>query len=761
MSEHTALARLIQKARQRHTAHILLGATLFAAAVALGGLVAMLLFGTQWLNGYVPALLFALALAAALYRAKNHFWSRYQLAQTVDRHLGLYDKLSTAVYFEDGGTSSAPRGVVEQQKESAEEAARTADLKTGLPFHAPKSLYAGGALALVAASLFAVRYGATRSLDLHTSLVQIAFNSLLGSEDVAAAKKKGAPAKPGGEKPKENALNVDPWESKAMDAQGPPDNALNTVDTPGRKQSQQQHRREREGERHAGERLGSPAGRGDRRKATNLRRGRIRTPRTPRRRRTRMAASRASSKAASSRIRTANSSGENSSLADKMRDAISNLMSKLKQQKPSEGKQGSQQSQQGQQSAQKQGKEDKGGQQSGKQSDAMSSPDQQGDQEGQSSDKAASAQNKSGSKSADKPQSQDGKSGMGKEDGDKSAREAEQLAAMGKISEIIGKRAANMTGEVMVEVSSGKQQLKTQYSQRKASHADAGGEINRDEVPLAYQQFVQQYFEEIRKAPAAAPAAKAKKRIGLVGMLAVSLALFFFATADPFQSAVAHYNHREYAKAAEEFQQILKTEPADTPTYRQSTLFLAQSLYLNNQFKDAIPYLEKAAAAGEKALEANYMLGNAHIQLHETEAAAKAFAGLFGVAADSASAYLLTAQMMIRRGFEEDAEQAAKHALELNPLLPQRPFFAGRDHDSAWRSRPRHCRTDQRDPAKSQLRYGLLSAGRRSYPPRAVGRGDSTARKINLAESRLQRPLYSARQRLPAPQGFGEMRRTC
>ena len=74
---------------------------------------------------------------------------------------------------------------------------------------------------------------------------------------------------------------------------------------------------------------------------------------------------------------------------------------------------------------------------------------------------------------------------------------------MGKISEIIGKRAASVTGEVMVEVASGKQQLKTQYSDRKAAHAEAGGEINRDEVPLAYQQYVQQYFEEIRKLPAA------------------------------------------------------------------------------------------------------------------------------------------------------------------------------------------------------------------------------------------------------------------
>jgi hypothetical protein len=58
-----------------------------------------------------------------------------------------------------------------------------------------------------------------------------------------------------------------------------------------------------------------------------------------------------------------------------------------------------------------------------------------------------------------------------------------------------------VTGEVMVEVASGKQQLKTQYSQRSATHVEAGSQIDRDEVPLAYQQYVQQYFEEIRKLP--------------------------------------------------------------------------------------------------------------------------------------------------------------------------------------------------------------------------------------------------------------------
>ena len=71
---------------------------------------------------------------------------------------------------------------------------------------------------------------------------------------------------------------------------------------------------------------------------------------------------------------------------------------------------------------------------------------------------------------------------------------------MGKISEIIGKRSQNLTGEILVEVQSNKQQqLKTAYSGKQAAHAEAGGEISRDEVPLMYQQYVRQYFAQVRK----------------------------------------------------------------------------------------------------------------------------------------------------------------------------------------------------------------------------------------------------------------------
>ncbi len=515
MGDHSALQTLIRKARGRHAFQILIQQALFAGAIALGGVILLLLVGTQILNGYWLLALFAVSLSIGLYRAKSRLRSPYELAQAMDERLCFQDKLSTAVYFQDhASASTAPRGLIESQRATAEDAARTADLRAALPFRAPRSLYVAGGLALVAASVFAVRFGVTRSLDLRNSLVQIAFEGLLGSSDVAkaAAEKKAAAQKSNGDRPKEDALNVDPWESKAMDAQGPPDNALNTVDTPdvnnpnlNTENSKAEGAKSAEQTPEPGENSeeGDKSAAGDEKKGDNSASASNKDGSKPGKQQ----------QGGDQQDKNGNNSSDNSSLADKMKDALSNLMSKLKQQKPNEGK-GSPDSKQAQQGGQKQGsKDEKGSQQAGKQSDAQSSPDQQGDQEGQSSDKAASAQNKSG-KSSDKPPTQDGKSGVGKEDGDKSAREAEQLAAMGKISEIIGKRAENVKGEVMMEVSSGKQQLRTQYSQQRASHADAGGEVNRDEVPLAYQQFVQQYFEEIRKAPATAPKAGAKKSPG-------------------------------------------------------------------------------------------------------------------------------------------------------------------------------------------------------------------------------------------------------
>jgi len=109
------------------------------------------------------------------------------------------------------------------------------------------------------------------------------------------------------------------------------------------------------------------------------------------------------------------------------------------------------------------------------------------------------SQAQGGGHSADQKGANQPGSGIGRQDGNKDAKLAEQIAAMGKISEIIGKRSASVTGEITVEVPSSQQRLQTPYSQSNATHADTGGEISRDEVPVIFQQYVQQYFEQVHK----------------------------------------------------------------------------------------------------------------------------------------------------------------------------------------------------------------------------------------------------------------------
>ena len=95
----------------------------------------------------------------------------------------------------------------------------------------------------------------------------------------------------------------------------------------------------------------------------------------------------------------------------------------------------------------------------------------------------------------------------GANDGDKAAKEAAQLKAMGKISELIGKRSGQVTGESMIEVQSGDQKLRTAYKDKSAAHGEGMGDVGRDQIPLSVQEYVQEYFQQVRKPESkAAPA---------------------------------------------------------------------------------------------------------------------------------------------------------------------------------------------------------------------------------------------------------------
>ena len=184
----------------------------------------------------------------------------------------------------------------------------------------------------------------------------------------------------------------------------------------------------------------------------------------------------------------------NQSLMSKLKDAVKDLMNKAGKQNNSGDKGENQQSAKSEKSGEK-GSSGKGQEQQGQENaDAQNGEPSSDSKEGQQ------AEGKAGSKSSQ--QSAQAGSGVGSQDGAKEFHAAEQLKAMGKISEIIGKRAQTVTGETSIEVQSGNQQLRTAYSSKQAAHAEADSEVSRDEIPVALQSYVQQYFEQVRKSGA-------------------------------------------------------------------------------------------------------------------------------------------------------------------------------------------------------------------------------------------------------------------
>jgi superkiller protein 3 len=140
---------------------------------------------------------------------------------------------------------------------------------------------------------------------------------------------------------------------------------------------------------------------------------------------------------------------------------------------------------------------------------------------------------------------------------------------------------------------------------------------------------------------------------------------------------LAYYQKGDYARAIEYFSAAAKETAESSRQHRQGIEMLGMSHYLMGHLKDAIPYLEQAGVWAPDNAEMTYALGVSYIQTHNLERARQTFARMFGISADSAAAYLLNAQMMIRQQFEEFAEKELRKALELDPKLPQANFLLG------------------------------------------------------------------------------------
>ena len=497
MAVNGALETFLKRARQRYLANLALDQTAVAAGVAMCAASLLLVLGTQILNWYWPVLLFVAGLGLGIYRIRQMTPTTYALAQKIDNRLGSFDVLSTAYYFTQDGAGRAA-DLIELQKSNADRIAVETDIAYAVPLHLPKSAYVFAGLFAIAASLFAFRYGIMRTMDLSAPIANIQFHNPFTTDTsrMASAAKKSVIQEQFDEQLKQLGISMEDLNSPAGEqklATEKPQSALATPDGQIHMESNEQGQSVENGKGKEGDPEGPEEGSdnsapGKAKEAGDKENGEGASTQQGAPQQGKQQTPASASK---------NPNGESASLADKVRDAMQNLLSKLK----TPGKQSeSQQSAAAQNDKAKQKPDagQKGMQGQGKsQGEGQPNPDQQSDQDGEAGDQ--SAQSKGGDKNS--ASQQDAKSGVGKQDGDKELRDAEQLAAMGKISELLGKRAAQVTGEMTVEVPSGKQQLKTAYSQKKALHADAGSEANRDEIPLIYQPYVQRYFEEVRKVP--------------------------------------------------------------------------------------------------------------------------------------------------------------------------------------------------------------------------------------------------------------------
>jgi hypothetical protein len=387
------------------------------------------------------------------------------------------------------------------QRAKADVIAAESNVQSAVPFLLPKTTYPLTGLVLIAVAMFGVRYGLTRSLDLQAPIAHFNFSPFRADDRrQLASSKKSAIQEKLDEQLKQMGMTVEQLDSQSSESDQVTDKTSNVLATPDGKnalptnekgQSTSEKGKPEDGDNVEGgdNQQSATAGNG---KEAGSEDGSSGSPE--------QVGQQGKPQNEPSPGKGGSNSSDSSSLANKMRDAVANILSKLKS--PSKGSEQQSASQQGnpQNGKAQQPMNQKGMQGQGKsQGEGDQNMDQKGEQDGDASDKGQSAQNRPGDKNADKPASQDSKSGVGKQDGDKSLRDAEQLAAMGRISELLGKRSAQLTGDMTVEVPSGKQQLKTAYTQKKAAHIDAGGEMNRDEIPLIYQPYVQRYFEEVRK----------------------------------------------------------------------------------------------------------------------------------------------------------------------------------------------------------------------------------------------------------------------
>ena len=474
------LDQILSRGKYRILQDRILSDLALAGSISLGAVILVLILGTRILDWWVPVLLLGATFGADAIRAILNVPTDEKVARMLDNRCHLADTLATAVHFR-----SSLNEVAGAQRRQAENAVRQIDLAQALPFQFPKAAYALAGLGIAALCLFIYRFGTERELTLSAPIAHLNLDalSLAAHADEKARQDHGRKSGSSNSITPEGAVNRlgtstsdNPGEKDSL---GPSGTAVTT--------GSQQAKNDANSPSPDGKKTG-----GAREEATDSSDA---GAGAPRQNGDQPPSSRDGSPQSAQSGSKPSGTPDSSGLMSKLRDAVSSLISRMKPQGSQAPPGGAQAAQQpngkppsGQPGASQQGKPD-----------ASGNPSDQDGQESAASESDQMAPGKGAGKTGDQSASAKPGSGMGHQDGSKELKDAEQLSAMGKLSEIIGKRSANVTGEMTIEPQNGPQQLRTGYTRSTARHGEASGDVNRDEVPIALQSYVQEYFDQVHK----------------------------------------------------------------------------------------------------------------------------------------------------------------------------------------------------------------------------------------------------------------------
>lgn len=140
---------------------------------------------------------------------------------------------------------------------------------------------------------------------------------------------------------------------------------------------------------------------------------------------------------------------------------------------------------------------------------------------------------------------------------------------------------------------------------------------------------------------------------------------------------VAYYHANDAARAIQVLEPLVDRLPKDSAERREAVQVIGLSHYLAGHIAQSIPYLEETRASVPGDMKLAYALAMAYAQTRQAAKARESIARTFGVAPSSASAYLLSGQLMNRLELEDLAEAELKESVRLSPRLPEAHYLLG------------------------------------------------------------------------------------